>query len=164
MAFPEGNGYHMNRLYTVTLLGLLAASLVAWESPLSPSELRALAEAEARWGARSFQDYAFEIRRSCFCEPEVTQWARVEVVGGSVNRVVLLESGAEVAPAQRGRFPTVELVFSSIRAANDDESLEDVIVEFDRQLGFPRRVTFVPKPDILDGGSSSYLRYAGPIS
>ena len=153
----------MNRSFTVSTLVLLAASLTACDSPLSLGELRALTDAEARWAGRGFQDYAFEIRRSCFCEPLITQWARVEVVGGQLTRVVLLETGAEVPPAQRGRFPTVEQVFTSIRAASQDELLDDVIVEFDHQLGFPTHVSFITKPDILDGGSASYLRNAGPL-
>ena len=153
----------MNRFFTVSALVVLAASLTACESPLSPAELRALADAEARWAARGFQDYTFEIRRSCFCEPLITQWARVEVVGGQMTRVVLLDTGAEVPPAQRGRFVTVEQVFTSIRAANQNELLDDVIVEYDQQLGFPTRVRFIAKPDILDGGSASYLRNAGPV-
>jgi len=147
----------MNRFFTVSALVVLAASLTACESPLSPAELRALADAEARWAARGFQDYTFEIRRSCFCEPLITQWARVEVLGGQMTRVVLLDTGAEVPPAQRGRF------FTNIRAANQNELLDDVIVEYDQQLGFPTRVRFITKPDILDGGSASYLRNAGPL-
>jgi hypothetical protein len=153
----------MNRSFTVSGLVVLAASLTACESPLSLGELRALADAEARWASRGFQDYTFEIRRSCFCEPLITQWARVEVVGGQLTRVVLLEPGEEVPPAQRGRFLTVEQVFTSIRAANQSELLDDVIVEFDQQLGFPTHVSFITKPDILDGGTASDLRNAGPF-
>jgi len=142
----------MNRFFTVSALVVLAASLTACESPLSLGELRALADAEARWAGRGFQDYTFEIRRSCFCEPLITQWARVEVVGGQMTRVVLLDTGAEVPPAQRGRFVTVEQVFTSIRAANQNELVDDVIVEYDQQLGFPTRVRSITRPDILDGG------------
>ena len=117
----------MRGSYRVLFPVLLGASLSACESPLSPSELLALSEAEARWARRSFQDYAFEIRRSCFCEPLVTQWAHVEVRGGVVSHVVLLETGAEVSPQERGRFPTVEGTFASIRAATQDEWLDDIM-------------------------------------
>jgi hypothetical protein len=121
-----------------------------------------VAEAQARWAARAFPDYAFEIRRSCFRAP-VTQWARVEVAAGHVDRVVLLESNAEVLVAELSLFPTVEDVFSSILRASDAGWVEDVRVEFDRNLGFPTHVALVAKPEILDGGSSSFLRNAGPI-
>lgn len=91
------------------LRSLAAISLAACTSPLSPSELRALIEAEARWAARGFQDYAFETRTICGeCAGIVMNWARVEVAGGSVNRVVLLASGTEVSPEERGYFATVE--------------------------------------------------------
>ena len=148
----------------VPILGFVAAALAACESPLSPAELRALAQAEAQWTARSFQDYVIEVRQACFCPPEVTQWARVEVIAGAVNRVVLLDSGAEVPSDQRGRFPTVEQIFNYIRSARDDDWLKDVVVEFDREFGFPTYVSFVPKPAILDAGGAYYVRHAGPVS
>ena len=154
----------MNGAHRVAYVGLLAASVAACESPLSPSELRALARAQGRWAARSFQDYAFEIRRSCFCEPSVTQWARVEVVSGGVSRVVFVDSGIEVGPAERARYPTVEQVFSRIRTGSDNEWVDDVTVEFDGQLGFPIRVTFSPKSGILDAGETIFLRNVGPIT
>lgn len=145
-------------------LGLVAAALAACESPVSPGEMRALAEAEARWAARGFPDYAIEMLHVCFCAPEVTQWARVEVVAGSVSRVVLLESGADMSAEQRSYFQTVEQVFGAIREANNHYGgLKDVIVEFDRTLGFPTEVNFVPEPDLVDGGGARYLRNAGPI-
>ena len=153
----------MNRPYTI-VLSALALCVAACESPLSPGELLALGDAEARWARRSFEDYAFEIRRSCFCDPFITTWARVEVVGGAVSRVVFVESGAEATAQELGRFPTVEGIFARIRAAMDDESLEDISVEFDPALGFPTRVVFQTKPDILDGGISTYVRNVGPQS
>jgi len=153
----------MRGSYRVLFPVLLGASLSACESPLSPGELLALGEAEARWARRSFPDYAFEIRRSCCCEPLVTQWAHVEVRGGVVSRVILLETGVEVSPQERGRFPTVEGTFASIRAATQDEWLDDIKVEFDPVLGYPTRITFDPKPDILDGGSATYLRSMTPM-
>ena len=113
----------------VPILGCVAAALAACESPLSPAELRALAQAEAQWTARSFQDYVIEVRQACFCPPEVTQWARVEVIAGA-----------------------------------DDDWLKDVVVEFDREFGFPTYVSFVPKPAILDAGGAYYVRHAGPVS
>lgn len=147
----------------LALLGLLAVSLAACESPLSSSELLALAEAESRWAGRGFDDYAVEMRQACFCPAIVAQWARVEVVGGSVNRVVSLGSGTEVSPAERLYFPTVEHVFRYIREANGDEWLTDVAVRFDPELGFPTYVSFVTKPDVADGGGAFYLQNAGAL-
>ena len=146
-----------------SLLVLLAASVAACESPLSPTELRALAQAEARWAARGFDSYAIEERQACFCPPEVTQWARAEVVTGNVDRVIMLESGVEVPAAQRGQFPTVEQVFRTIRAADTQDWIKDVVVQFDPQLGFPTLVSLVPKAGILDAGIVYYFRNASPL-
>ena len=38
----------------------------------------------------------------------------------------------------------------------------EVVAEYDRVLGFPIQADFVPKPGVLDAGSSFYLRNAGP--
>ena len=142
---------------------VLLASLGACESPLSPYESLALSQAESRWAARSFADYVFETRTSCFCPDVVTQWARVEVAGGQVARVTVVATGLEVTAAERGYFRTVEQVFASIRAVSREDWVKDVEVQFDRDLGFPTFVSFTPKPNILDAGAASYLRNAGPI-
>ena len=148
----------------VALLSLCAAAAAACaESPFSPSELRRLADAEARWAARPFSDYSFEMRQSCFCAPEMTQWARVEVVGGQVSRVVLLATGSEVPLPQRDYFPTVEGVFDRIVSVRGEDWVKDVIVTYDAQLGYPTEVNFVPKPNIFDAGAAYYLRNAAPM-
>src|SRR2546426_2640120 len=146
-----------SRLIVAALLG---AALAACESPLSPNESLALAQAEARWATRGFKNYAIETRQACFCPPEVTQWARVEVVSDSVARVILLESGAEVPADPRGRLLTVERGFREIPTANDQDWLKDVVARFNPELGFPTQVDFVPKPGILDAGGAYYLRNA----
>jgi len=146
------------------LLALSAAAAAACaESPLSPIESIRLAEAEARWAARSFPDYSFEMRKACFCAPETTEWARVDVVGGQVTRVVMLATGAELPPLQRSYFQTVEGVFAAIHSAHDDDYLQDIRIEFDQHLGYPTRVDFVSQPNIADGGATYYLRNAVPV-
>jgi len=146
----------------VPLLSLATAALAGCESPLSPGELRDLAGAEARWAARNFPGYTIEMRQACFCPPEVTQWARVEVVAGQVNRATLLDSGTDVSPEKLVYFRTVEDVFRFIRQANQDDWLEDVVADYDPTLGFPTHVDFIPKRGILDAGSSFFMRNAAP--
>ncbi len=147
----------------LVLLSLCAAATTACESPLSPYELRRLADAQALWAARPFPDYSFEVRQSCFCPSEWTQWARVEVVGGQISRVVLIATGTDVPPPQRDYFPTVERIFSSIHSARDYDWVKDVSAAYDPQLGYPTEVDFIPKPNILDAGAAYYLRNAGPV-
>jgi hypothetical protein len=130
--------------------------------PLSPTEVRSLADAERQWAARSFRDYTFDLRRRCFCPVEFNQWARVEVVAGSVTRVILLEGG-ELPSAPLSLFPTIEQIFESIRTAAANDSVKDVVAEFDDALGFPSLVNVTSKPNVADGDFAYYLRNAGPI-
>src|SRR4029453_2275440 len=105
------------RFVSIGLLTLVAVSAGCGAAPLSPTEVRTLSNAERLWAARSFQDYVFELRRSCFCPVEFFQWSRIEVVGGRVTRVTVIETGADLPPAFWSGFPTVEQIFERIRSS-----------------------------------------------
>lgn len=152
-----------SRALAVIPLTLLLVAAACQAGALSPSEVRSLGAAERRWAARSFQDYVFEFRRNCFCPIEATEWARVEVVAGQVTRAVRVDTGAEFPPGQLSWFPTVEDVFTSIRSTSSQDSVKDLVVEFDEQLGFPSLVNVTAKPPIQDGDFAYYLRNAGPL-
>lgn len=155
--------FNMSRLTLMPILSFVAGSALACASPLSPGESRALDAAEARWAARPFPSYSFETRIGCFCPPLLNEWSRVEVVNGSVTRVVLLESGTEVSPEERMYFRTVEQVFDHIRQSSESDWVEDVVVRFDLELGYPTLIRFVPKDGILDAGSEHHLRNAAAL-
>lgn len=154
---------NIKRLVLIPILAIVAGSALACGSPLSPGESRELNEAEARWAARPFQAYAFEMRLGCFCPPIVTDWSRVEVVNGSVARVVVLESGTEVSAGERVYFRTVEQLFDDIRQASRQEWVRDVVVRFDAELGYPTLIRLVPEEGILDAGSEHHLRNAAAL-
>lgn len=139
------------------VLGLLVMAL-ACDSPLSTDEARALAAARARWAARGFDDYRFEHYVECFCPREITQWLRVDVVGGQVTQVVTVDSTGTIPFPYWSSVSTVEQLFESIRSADESDYLEDVIVEFDPQLGFPVHVSFVSNGRATDVGSVFRLR------
>lgn len=152
--------------FQTVIRGVTFAIALGCEAPLAPNELRQLARAEARWAGRPFQSYAFEVRRSCFCPPVITEWARVEVTNGTISRVVVVETGAELRPEERSYFPRVEDVFESIRNAQNEkkpEWLADVVAQFDPALGYPSFVEFIQKPGIADAGSTYYLRRASAL-
>jgi len=153
----------MRGVVLLPLLAIIAGSAIACESPLLPSEARELARAEARWAARPFQAYSIEIRTSCFCPPIINEWARVEVVNDSITRVVLVDSGAEVSPAERSWFRTVEGVFEAIHSAHNAEWVKDVVARYDPLLGFPTYASFVARDGIMDAGSVHYLRNAAAL-
>lgn len=143
---------------------VLAISLlwIACDTPSSIDGARVLADARDRWNARGFPDYSFEMRQSCFCAPETTQWARIEVVDGAVRRVVLVASGAEVTEELFEAFPSIESIFDQLEA-EPPAWIERIEAEYDAALGFPTLVTFVAKPEVADADATYYLRNAGPL-
>ncbi len=145
------------------LLASLLVLLACDGGPFGPTDRVALARAEARWAQRGFADYAFETRGACFCPIEHSLWARVEVRGGQVTSVVVLE-GPQVMPPERLReWQTVEQLFAVIRSAGRDPSLARVEATYDDRLGYPLEVGFEIQPGIQDGGGAIFLRGAGPL-
>lgn len=136
-------------------------SLAACEASRSPAEIM-LADARDRWNARTFPNYSFEMRQDCFCGPEVTQWARIEVVNGVVRRVVLVAGGAEVAENMLPAFPSIEMVFDQIEAG-PAAWIAKVEAQYDDALGFPTLVSFVGKPEVADADATYYLRNVAPL-
>jgi uncharacterized protein DUF6174 len=159
----EGQEVAMRMCAAVASIAALSGLRGSCRSPLSAHEVLALKDAEARWAARGFADYAFETSVSCFCDPETSGWARVEVSAGVVTRVVMLADGHEVDAAQRTYFPTVQRLFDSIRHATDNGSVRDVSVQYDPEFGYPTLIRIAPEPDVLDGGSVRYARNAAPL-
>jgi hypothetical protein len=137
---------------------VIAASTLACESPLSPRDTLALRVAEARWAARGFHTYEFEIRRACFCPPLLSEWSRVYVQGGVVTSVVVVSTGEAVLESERGMFPTVDQVFGVIRSTAASDWIDGIELEFDEGTGFPIWASFTSKPNIADAGGAYYLR------
>ena len=137
---------------------LLAGGAVGCGSPLSSDDRNALRIAEARWAAKDFQDYSFEVRRACFCPPVITEWARVEVTNGAVTGVIVLSTGEELTASERAMFPTVDQVFETIRTTASSDWIERIEVEFDPDTGFPIHANFISKSNIADAGGAYYLR------
>lgn len=151
------------RLGSVVPLSVLALGLVACESPLSSSERRLLAEGEAKWAARGYGDYSIEMRRSCFCAPEVNVWARVEVTAGTVTRVTLIETGEIITDSRRTYWTTVEQLFASLRETDEGDWLEDIRFTLDPVLGYPTEISWISTPNVQDAGATQYLRNPAPL-
>ncbi len=147
-------------LLCLTLIG--AGSLVG---PLSPDERRELTAAEARWKARSFADYSYEIRVSCFCPPELSLWTRVSVRGGQVTDAQPVESDPQFPITTLSLWSPIDTLFGVIRrsAADNTSYLEDVDVAFDRALGYPTRIELRAKKNVADGGALYLLREVRPL-
>jgi hypothetical protein len=151
------------RFGPVVPLWILAIGLVACESPLSTSERRRLAEGEAKWAARGYGDYSIEMRQSCFCPPQLNAWARVEVVDGLVARVTLIDTGEILTDARRTYWETVEQLFRRLRDTDESDWLEDIKFTLDPVLGYPTEISWISSPNVLDAGSTQYLRNPAPL-
>lgn len=151
------------RLISLIPLAILAIGLAACESPLSSSERLRLAAGEEKWAARGYRDYSIEMRRSCFCAPEVNDWARVEVVGGTVSRVTLLQSGEIITDSRLTYWSTVEQLFSSLRETDEEDWLEDIEFTLDPVLGYPAEIRWISPDNVLDAGAIQFLRNPAPL-
>lgn len=148
-------------LLCLTLLG--ACSVVG---PLSPDERRALNAAETRWKARSFADYSYEIRVSCYCPPELSRWTRVSVRGGQVTDAQPVELDSPFPITTLSLWRPIDSLFVMVRrsGADGDSYLADVDVSFDAMLGYPTRIEFRAKKGVADGGSLYELRDVRPLN
>jgi hypothetical protein len=103
------------------------------------------------------------MRRSCFCAPEVNGWARVEVVGGTVARVTLLESGEIITDSRRTYWDTVEELFRSLREIDEGDWLQDIEFTLDPVLGYPTEISWISTPNVQDAGATQFLRNPAPL-
>ena len=112
----------MPRLRSAAKLPLLALALLAGAcdgGPFGPSGAEAeLRAARARWERQGAADYAYTVRRTCFCGPDVAGPVRVEVRGGRTVSVSPFE-GRPLFPGAFDRLDTVEEMFASVQDAID---------------------------------------------
>ena len=103
------------------------------------------------------------MQSSCFCPDELTSWARVEVVNGHIDKVILLPTGEVITDFRLGWWQTVEQLFGEILAAGHEEYLDDVTFTLDRTLGFPSFIQWTPDANVLDAGGTKTLREVRPL-
>jgi uncharacterized protein DUF6174 len=143
---------------TVVALAL-AVSVGACSSPFGPEEVRAFGAARARWEARTFVDYTFDVRHDCFCSPEEVGPVRITVRQGAITSITLVQTGQAVDPAS---WFTIEQLFERIPLMAKEDGVDDIIVRYDDTLGFPVLVEVRFKKGILDAGSSYALTAVAP--
>lgn len=101
-------------------LALAAAALQACAGgPLDASGARAeLRAGRELWQRQAIADYAYTVRRTCFCGQEVTGPVRVEVRGGRTVSVAPF-GGQALAAGAFDRLDTVEELFEAVDDAID---------------------------------------------
>jgi hypothetical protein len=156
------------RIIPFAALGIAATFATACDSSVvDANDLAALNSAEARWNARPFADYSYEIRTSCFCPPEVLQWARVSIRGGTVVSVEAIDPDPAYPITHQLYWEPIDSLFAGLRAAMRDPSsdiyLEAIIVTYDPQLGYPTFIEYRAKRNVQDGGSVHTVRNVVPL-
>ena len=137
-------------------------AIAACSNSIGPLALRQLAQAESRWKSRGIQDYTFEMRTSCFCPPEITEWAVVEVRDGKIVSARTL-TGTPLTGISLDSRKTVEELFDAARPPYQ-EWVGDVEFDFHTELGYPLRVNLMGKRNIADAGTLYEARNLVAIS
>jgi hypothetical protein len=120
----------MRRL--VLVLGLL--SLVVSGCSPDTRELRDLEAARQRWEAAGLVTYSYEFVLRCFC-PQLD--ATVQVVDGVVV--------SSTPPSRNSHFPrTIDELLADLEEELESAGRGEYTIEFDPELGYPRRVSADP--------------------
>ena len=121
--------------------------------------MQRFAQAKARWDARPFPDYHYEIRTSCFCVPDVTRWTRVYVQGGVVTSVQPVDPDPNF-PITGNYWEPMDSLFTHLhqRMTDNDSYLAAIVVSYDPQYGYPTSIEYRAKPNIADGGAVIEVR------
>ncbi len=155
------NGMHWRA--ALPFLALLSSLVGACTSPLSPREALELNRAEARWAARPFRAYSYEIATACGeCPALMRQLVRVSVEDDHVVGGVLVASDSALPPGALTSFTTVDGLFARIRGYQHQDWLQDVIVTFDPQLGYPRSIDVFARTGIMDADYGQFTQNLRP--
>lgn len=149
---------------------VLGATLTACDSSgiVGPKDFRRLAGAEARWNARPFADYSYEIRTFCFCPPEMAQWTRVSVRNDVVVDAVAVEPDPNFPITTLVYWQPIDSLFSDLRRVMSGGPFEspyaEIRVEYDPELGYPTLIEYIEKPTVADAAATITVRNLLPFN
>jgi hypothetical protein len=113
-----------NGSFALSLLVLAACGDTTAPAPQSVAEARAL------WAAHNLTTYSYFGTQTCFCAVP-SGLVRVDVLDGNVSAVTDMTAHAQIPSAG---WLTIDALFDLA------ETLQPRPVEFDRYLGYPKRV------------------------
>lgn len=154
-----------------TLISVLSGALVVAGCNSSRvvglSDFARFAEARARWDARPFADYSYEVRTSCFCPPEINRWTLVSVRNGVVVGAEPVEPDPDYPITTLAYWHPIDTLFENLHRAMSESGqqsyLEAIVVDYDPGLGYPTSIEYRAKSNIADGGSTLSLRNVRPL-
>jgi hypothetical protein len=153
---------------TVFAATVLALAACGFDGVVGPGDFQRFDQAKARWDARPFTDYSYEIRTFCFCPPEIVRWTRVTVRGGVVVAAEAVEPDPNFPITTLTFWEPIDSVFASLRTtlenADENSYIATVRVEYDAQLGYPTLIELRAKPTVADGDSEKNLRNVIPLN
>ena len=153
----------MPRLRTLILTIALGAGTACDDSVVGPGDILEFTRARELWDARSFSDYTYEIKTSCFCPPEMIQWARVTVQNGTVTAVEQVDPDPNFPITTLTMWQPIDSLFTRLeRAMAGDSYLASIKVEYDAQLGFPTLMEFRAPSNVADGDATVNARNVIP--
>jgi len=120
------------------------------ELPLSPADEGRLDRAEILWANRGYRNYTIDVVHYCSCPPSLRDKARVEIVDGRIQRVILLSTAAFITDERLEHYRTVEDLFQDIRKARNEDAWERVTFSLDPTLGLPTYIHWAAKPAAQD--------------
>jgi hypothetical protein len=143
----------MPRFVGTAGFALLVLAFAACRDTTAPAP-KSVAEARALWAAHHLTTYSYFGTQSCFCTVP-TGLVKVDVVDGKVSAVTDMTTHAQIPSAS---WLTVDELLTLA------ETLQPQPVEFDRYLGYPKRVE---RCCVADDSGSVYTvssLYIVPIS
>ena len=143
--------HHLDTGILDNLDGVICAVLAFWATAVEaqiPSIQEQLALAEAKWSTNKPKTYEFTLEIICFCAPAPPGSEPIvfHVNNGAGSRAGSLRTRS---PEDLEKYSTVEKQFAFIRSALREQPYR-VEIEYDPDLGYPRRVYIDPKQYTAD--------------
>lgn len=143
----------VRRVLPILTLGVAACA----EADLVVNPETAWTTARTTWERRAPRRYHYEIRTACFCIVQVTQWNRVDVRDGRVIRVTQIEGQLFPGVVPLSAWPTIPELFERARPTSGG-FVRSIDVDYDRDFGYPRRITVRCGPQVADCDSDTEAR------
>jgi hypothetical protein len=140
-------------LVSMTALG---SSCTSSPEDNSPPEVKELNTARAHFATPPRPSYTFTWKQTCFCGTDSLRPMKVTVTNGAVAEAVFVDDQKPVSAAVRAEIKTVDGVFTLIRQAID-QGYDEVDVQYDPQMGYPRTVSLISSRSAADAGMSLTL-------